>query len=95
MTRRLLRREGLAPVPGTVAADYLLGGPPAPFLLAFLLSDLGVLGSLRGPRFGSRSYTAVHWHVPLPALVGVGYWAGLEWAILAASMRPTWASTAR
>jgi hypothetical protein len=86
MTRHLLRGEGLALFAGAVAAYYLLGGPLVPFLLAFLLPDLGMLGYLRGPRLGSRTYNATHWLVFPATLAGVGYWAGLEWAILAASI---------
>jgi hypothetical protein len=84
MTRRLLRGEGLGLFAVAVAAYYGLGGPLVPFLLAFLLPDLGMLGYLLGPRIGSYTYNATHWLVGPAALGGLGVSTGTEVAVLAA-----------
>jgi Domain of unknown function (DUF4260) len=84
--RAILRAEQVAIFAAGVAI-WLANGGQALFLVpALLLPDLSMVGYLGGPRLGSITYNSVH-HLVLPiALLGLGWWLGLDWALLAGSV---------
>ncbi len=59
------------------------GGPPLLLIPALLAPDLSMVGYLRGPRLGSITYNAVHNLVLALALLGIGWWSGTGWLLLA------------
>ncbi len=82
--RVLLRLEGLVAVGIALAGYIVLEGPIWLFLVLILAPDLSMLGYLAGPRWGSRSYNAVHTYA-FPLLLGAGaYWFDSPTALLIA-----------
>jgi hypothetical protein len=82
--RTLLRIEGLAVLCLALGGYFTLGGPVWLLVVLALAPDLSMLGYLAGPRVGSYCYNAVHTYVGPLALGAVGYWGGLETALLVA-----------
>jgi len=82
----LLRAEQLAILGAGVALWVANGGPPLLLIPAWLLVDLSMIGYLGGPRLGAITYNAAH-NLALPlALLGLGWWGGMGWPVLAAAV---------
>lgn len=78
MTRNvasLLRLEGLAVLGLAVAAYASLDASWLLFALLLLVPDVSMIGYLKDPRLGARTYNAVHTYVG-PAVLGAAAWAG-------------------
>ena len=81
---QFLRLEGLVVLALALAAYLTLGGPLWLLLVLALAPDLSMLGYLAGSRIGSLVYNVVHTYA-LPLVLGaVGFWAGVELAVLVA-----------
>lgn len=74
--RALLRLEGAVVLAVALFGYRATGGSWAVFAVLFLLPDLSMLGYLRGARFGSMAYNAVHTYVA-PALLAALAVAGV------------------
>ena len=62
------------------------GGPPLLLVPAWLLVDASMVGYLGGPLPGSITYNAAH-NLVLPlALIGLGWWTGTGWLVLAGAV---------
>jgi len=82
----ILRAEQVA-IFATGAVVWLAnGGPPLLLIPAWLAVDLSMVGYLAGPRLGSITYNAAH-NLVLPlALLGLGWWTGMGWLVLAGAV---------
>jgi hypothetical protein len=81
----LLRAEQLAILGTGIVLWVANGGHPLLLIPAWLLVDFSMVGYLGGPRLGSITYNAAH-NLVLPlALLGLGWWSGSGWAVLAAA----------
>jgi len=79
----ILRAEQVAIFGAGVVLWVANGGQPLLLIPAWLLVDLSMIGYLRGPLPGSITYNAAH-NLVLPlALLGVGWWSGVGWVMLA------------
>jgi hypothetical protein len=82
----ILRAEQVA-ILGLGIGLWLVNGGPAWLLIpASLLVDLSMVGYLGGPRLGSIAYNAAH-NLVLPiVLLGLGWWTGTSWLLLAGAV---------
>jgi hypothetical protein len=82
----ILRAEQLAVMGAGVALWLANSGPPLLLIPAWLLIDLSMIGYLGGPLLGSVTYNAAH-NLVLPlALLGLGWWTGSGWLVLAGAV---------
>jgi hypothetical protein len=79
----ILRAEQLAICAAGVVVWVANGGPPLLLIPAWILVDLSMIGYLGGPHLGSITYNAAHNLVLALALVGLGWWSGIGWMLLA------------
>jgi hypothetical protein len=82
----ILRAEQVALFLSGVVLWLANGGSPLLLVPALLLPDLSMIGYLRGPRLGSITYNAVHHLLLALALLGLGWWRGIGWLILAGAL---------
>ncbi|MGZ6299997.1 MAG: DUF4260 family protein [Candidatus Limnocylindria bacterium] len=79
----ILRAEAVAILAAGVVTWFANGGPPLLLIPAWLLVDLSMIGYLGGPLLGSITYNAAH-NLVLPlTLLGLGWWSGTGWLLLA------------
>lgn len=79
----MLRAEQAAAVGAGIVVWVANGGSPLLLIPVWLLVDLSMVGYLGGPRLGSITYNAAH-NLVLPiALLGLGWWIGIGWLVLA------------
>ena len=82
----ILRAEQLALMALGIGLWLVNGGTPWLLIPAWLLVDLSMVGYLGGPRLGSITYNAAH-NLVLPiALIGIGWWLGTAWLLLAGAV---------
>lgn len=81
--RTLLNTEHLAVLFACYAATLLLGHSWWLFLAVLLLPDIGMLGYVAGPRVGAVCYNIFHHQGIAAALIIAGWYAQLEWVLLA------------
>lgn len=82
----IVRAEQLAICGAGVALWLGNGGPPLLLIPAWLLVDLSMVGYLGGPLPGSITYNAAH-NLVLPiVLLGLGWWTGTGWLLLAGAV---------
>jgi hypothetical protein len=74
----LLRLEGLAVVVLTAIVYRHIGASWWLFAALWLIPDLSMLGYLVGPRWGARSYNAVHTYLAPLTLAAAALW--LHWS---------------
>jgi hypothetical protein len=79
----ILRAEQLAAFAAGIVIWLANGGPAWLLLPAWLLVDLSMVGYLGGPLLGSITYNAAHNAVLPIALLGLGWWSGVGWMVLA------------
>jgi hypothetical protein len=79
----ILRAEQLATFAAGIVIWLANGGPAWLLLPAWLLVDLSMVGYLGGPLLGSITYNAAHNAVLPIALLGLGWWSGVGWMVLA------------
>ena len=85
----ILRAEHLA-IFGTGVVLWLAnGGQPLLLIPAWLLVDISMIGYLGGPRLGSVTYNAAHTLLLPLALLGLGWWTGISWLVLAGAVFTT------
>ena len=82
----ILRAEQLAVVAAGVVIWVANGGPLWLLLPAWLLVDLSMVGYLGGPLLGSITYNAAHNFVLPIVLLGLGWWTGSGWMVLAGAV---------
>jgi Domain of unknown function (DUF4260) len=82
----ILRAEQVAIFVTGVVLWLANGGAPLLLIPALFVPDLSMVGYLRGPRLGSITYNAVHHLVLALALLGLGWWLGIGWLILAGAV---------
>jgi hypothetical protein len=79
----ILRAEQVAVCAAGIVVWVANGGPPWLLIPAWLLVDLSMIGYLGGPLLGSITYNAAH-NLVLPlVLLGLGWWTGTAWLVLA------------
>lgn len=82
----ILRAEQVAVMAAGVVIWVANGGQAWLLLPAWLLVDLSMVGYLRGPLLGSITYNAAH-NLVLPiVLLGIGWWTGTAWMVLAGAV---------
>lgn len=84
--RLFLRIEGLVALGLALGAYFSLDGPIWLLVALGLAPDLSMLGYLAGPRTGSLVYNVVHTYTVPVALGGVGFWIGVDLAVLVAAI---------
>jgi hypothetical protein len=82
----LLRLEGLAAFAAGIALFLANGGPWLALIPLLLVPDISMLGYVRDPRLGALLYNLVHnWALGL-AVLGLGFWTGQGWVVLAGAV---------
>jgi hypothetical protein len=81
-----LRAEQLAICGAGIGLWLVNGGPPWLLVPAWLLVDLSMVGYLAGARLGSIAYNAAHNLVVPIVLLGLGWWIGIGWMVLACAV---------
>ena len=82
----VLRAEQAAIFGAGIVLWVANGGWPLLLIPAWLLVDASMIGYLGGPRLGAITYNAAH-NLVLPlALLGLGWWTGTGWMVLAAAV---------
>lgn len=84
--RFFLRTEGLVALGLALGAYFSLGGPVWLLVALALAPDLSMFGYLAGPRTGSLVYNVGHTYTLPVALAGVGFWFGVDLAVLVAAI---------
>lgn len=84
--RFFLRIEGLVALGLALGAYFSLGGPVWLLVVLALAPDLPMLGYLAGPRTGSLVYNVAHTYTAPVALAGIGFWLGVDLAVLVAAI---------
>lgn len=84
--RFFLRIEGLVALGLALGAYFSLGGPVWLLVVLALAPDLSMLGYLAGPRTGSLVYNVAHTYTAPVALAGIGFWLGVDLAVLVAAI---------
>jgi hypothetical protein len=82
----ILRAEQLAILALGIGLWLVNGGPAWLLIPAWLLVDLSMVGYLGGPRLGSITYNAAHNLVLPVVLLGLGWWTGTPWLLLAGAV---------
>jgi hypothetical protein len=82
----ILRAEQLAICGAGIGLWLANGGTPWLLIPAWLLVDLSMVGYLGGPRLGSITYNAAHNMVLPIVLIGLGWWTGNPWMLLAGAV---------
>jgi len=82
----ILRAEQVAILALGIGLWLVNGGPAWLLIPAWLLVDLSMVGYLGSPQCGSITYNAAH-NLALPvALLGLGWWTGTSWLLLAGAV---------
>lgn len=82
----IVRAEHLAIFAAGVVLWLANEGPPLLLIPAWILVDASMVGYLRGPLLGSITYNAAH-NLVLPlVLIGIGWWTGIGWLVLAGAV---------
>lgn len=81
----VLRLEGIVGSAAVVALFAATGAPWWWFAALFFLPDLGMLGTLAGPRAGSFTYNLAHTSA-LPVALGVAAWTPGSMAVVAVAL---------
>ena len=79
--RTLLRLEGVTVLGVALAAYAQFGAGWGVFALLLFAPDLSMLGYLAGPRVGAALYNAAHSYVGAVALMALGVFAAMPWAV--------------
>jgi hypothetical protein len=82
----ILRAEQLAILALGIGLWLVNGGPAWLLIPAWLLVDLSMVGYLGGPLLGSITYNAAHNLVLPVVLLGLGWWTGTPWLLLAGAV---------
>jgi hypothetical protein len=82
----ILRAEQLAILALGIGLWLVNGGPAWLLIPAWLLVDLSMVGYLGGPQLGSITYNAAHNLVLPVVLLGLGWWTGTPWLLLAGAV---------
>jgi hypothetical protein len=82
----ILRAEQLAILALGIGLWLVNGGPAWLLIPAWLLVDLSMVGYLGSPRLGSITYNAAHNLVLPVVLLGLGWWTGTPWLLLAGAV---------
>ena len=82
----ILRAEQVAILALGIGLWLVNGGPAWLLIPAWLLVDLSMVGYLGGPRLGSITYNAAHNLVLPVVLLGLGWWTGTPWLLLAGAV---------
>jgi uncharacterized protein DUF4260 len=82
----ILRAEQGAILAAGITVWFANGGPAWLLLPAWLLVDLSMVGYLGGPLLGAITYNAAHNYVLPIVLLGLGWWAGIGWLVLAGAV---------
>lgn len=81
----LLRAEQVAVLAASLILWVARDGSLLLLVPALLAPDLSAIGYLGGPRLGAVTYNAAHNLVTALAVLGLGWWLGVEGLILAAA----------
>jgi hypothetical protein len=82
----VLRAEQVAVCAAGIVVWVANGGPAWLLIPTWLLVDLSMIGYLGGPLVGSITYNAAH-NLVLPlVLLGLGWWTGTGWLVLAGAV---------
>ena len=82
----ILRGEALAAFVAGIAIWVANDGSPL-WLAAFLLvPDISMIGYLANDRIGSLTYNAVHNFILAGALLGIGWWLGWRFGLMAGAL---------
>jgi hypothetical protein len=82
----ILRAEQVAVLALGIGLWLVNDGPAWLLIPAWLLVDLSMVGYLAGPLLGSITYNAAH-NLVLPiVLLGLGWWTGTSWLLLAGAV---------
>jgi hypothetical protein len=82
----ILRAEQVAILALGIGLWLVNGGPAWLLIPGWLLVDLSMVGYLGGPQLGSITYNAAH-NLVLPiVLLGLGWWTGTAWLLLAGAV---------
>ncbi|MGZ6256811.1 MAG: DUF4260 domain-containing protein, partial [Candidatus Limnocylindria bacterium] len=82
----ILRAEHVAMFAAGVAAWLARDGSLLFLVPALIAPDLSAIGYLGGPRLGAVTYNAAHNLVTGLAVVGLGWWLGIEGLVLAGAI---------
>jgi hypothetical protein len=82
----ILRAEQLAILALGIGLWLVNGGPAWLLIPAWLLVDLSMVGYLGSPLLGSITYNAAHNLVLPVVLLGLGWWTGTPWLLLAGAV---------